>query len=357
MGNIMGRERELGGRRNRRGKTVYECNVFARTQAFEFSRHEGRSVSRRLTDGWRQREAPRQHLGHNADAIQISPLMFSQMKSQSICVRSAFRCGVVACEQRVHKAHLLWKMANTIISACHRVETTFLSIFGHMITLITVPPPPVQRWRLQECIVYRNVVAFMCKSVSYSPSPGRDSLGREDQRGRHDSAAIWCAVIQLAPRQRRELSPPLWCAVPCFYPSLCPRRYRSLVILFLSKALKDFSFIYLFIYLLLLPPTSLPNINQRLYLQCKKKKNLITGILRSHNTAESLWKSAALISSISFLTLYFLDTLLFGSQATGGGEGSLLHRLIRQKPALEHTAETEADSQTEDITLHTTRWR
>lgn len=203
----------------------------------------------------------------------------------------------------------------------------------------------MQRWGLQGCIVYRNVVAFMCKSVSYSPSPGRDSLGREDQWGRHDSATIWCAVIQLAPRQRRELSPPLWCAVPCFYPSLCPQRYRSLVILFLSKALKDFSFIYLLLFFcfsrLLLYQTSIKD-----FICNAKKKNLITGILRNHNTAESICKSAALISSTSFLTLCFLDTLLFGSQATtSGGEGWLLHRLIGPKPALEHTAETEADSQ------------
>lgn len=58
-------------------------------------------------------------------------------------------------------------MANTIISACHRVETTFLSIFGHMITLITVPPPPCSAEGFRSALCTETLL-HSCAKVSHT---------------------------------------------------------------------------------------------------------------------------------------------------------------------------------------------
>lgn len=77
------------------------------------------------------------------------------------------------------------------------------------------------------------------------PQPCCDSRGRGVTQGRHNSAAIWYAVIQLALWQHWELSPHLWCAFLPFTLLSVPRFFfffYSPVILFLSIALKEVIF-------------------------------------------------------------------------------------------------------------------
>lgn len=66
------------------------------------------------------------------------------------------------------------------------------------------------------------------------PQPCCDSRGRGVTQGRHNSAAIWYAVIQLALWQHWELSPPLWCAFLPFTLLSVPRFFFSFFILRLS---------------------------------------------------------------------------------------------------------------------------